>query len=111
MPDAPPRDLLDILIAARDTLSREEIRDELFIFFLAGTLHVRKTVSVADQFAGHETTATTLTWTIQELFLHPEVKERVREEVRTHGLYCGCANFPVLLLSTLSCAMKSVPLV
>lgn len=31
-----PRDLLDILIGARDSLSRSEISDELFIFFLAG---------------------------------------------------------------------------
>lgn len=34
--------------------------------------------------AGHETTASALTWAIYCLCLHPEVQTRLREELRTH---------------------------
>ncbi len=33
-------------------------------------------------FAGHETTANTLTWTFLELARHPEVQSRLRAEIR-----------------------------
>lgn len=33
--------------------------------------------------AGHETTATAMTWTVYMLCLHPEVQDRLREEVRS----------------------------
>lgn len=37
-------------------------------------------------FAGHETTATTLTWIMYELANHPEDQARVREEIRAKRL-------------------------
>lgn len=64
-PGAPPRDLLDILMAARDGLTKREIMDELFIFFLAG----------------HETTALTLTYCIHLLTANPEWQQKVIDEV------------------------------
>jgi cytochrome P450 len=62
-------DLLSRLVQARDErgdrLSAEEIRDQVLILLLAG----------------HETTATSLTCALRLLATHPEVQERVREEV------------------------------
>lgn len=62
-------DLLDALLAARDSETGEampdqEIRDELVSIF----------------FAGHETTANALTWATHLISTHPEVFRRVREE-------------------------------
>lgn len=64
-------DLLSLLMAARDAdtgdkLSDREIRDEL----------------VAIMFAGTETTASTLAWTFHELASHPDVEEKLLEEIK-----------------------------
>lgn len=69
--DAP---LVHALIAARDpetgqALSDDEIRDELIIFL----------------FAGQDTTATTLTYSLWELGRHRDVQERVAAEVAALG--------------------------
>ncbi|MFC7764044.1 cytochrome P450 [Catellatospora bangladeshensis] len=63
-------DLLSMLIQARDpeggpALTDTEIRDELLTMF----------------FAGHETSATALTWAFYELARQPEIAERLRAEV------------------------------
>lgn len=72
--DAPvgtPRDLLDRLIAARDgetgvKLSKDEVRDEVVIIFLAG----------------HDTTALALTYTWYLLSQHPAVEGRLHDELQ-----------------------------
>jgi cytochrome P450 len=63
-------DLLGALVSARDpedgtTLGDRQIRDELMTLFVAG----------------HETTASTLAWTVYLLLSHPEVYRRVEAEV------------------------------
>jgi cytochrome P450 len=62
-------DLLSMLLAARDDegrpMSDKQIRDEVITLFLAG----------------HETTATALSWTLVLLARHPEVGERLWREV------------------------------
>ncbi len=63
-------DLLSMLMNARDeetgeTMTDEELHDEILI-----TL-----------FAGHETTATLLTWTWYQLATHPEVEVQLHEEL------------------------------
>ncbi|HEU5002171.1 MAG TPA: cytochrome P450 [Actinomycetota bacterium] len=63
-------DLVNMLLRAQDPeggegLSDEEVRDQALIFLMAG----------------HETTATALTFTLHLLGLHPEVQARVHEEV------------------------------
>ncbi len=63
-------DLVSLLVGARDPetgegLSDDEIRDQAVVFLMAG----------------HETTATSLTFALHLLGLHPEVQRRVREEV------------------------------
>lgn len=66
-------DLLSALLAARDTdgsgnglgFTDAEIYDQLIAFFLAGS----------------ETAALALAWTLHLLDLHPEVEQRLREEV------------------------------
>ena len=68
--DHPPRDLLDRLIAARDSesgvqLSNDEVRDEVVIIFLAG----------------HDTTALALTYTWYLLSQHPAVEEKLHAEL------------------------------
>ena len=67
-PDGGP-DILSTLLGARDEggepMSREEIRDELMTLLVAG----------------HETTATQLSWTIERLIAQPETLERLRREV------------------------------
>ncbi|MFG1675346.1 cytochrome P450 [Micromonospora sp. NPDC049282] len=64
-----PADLLDHLLTARDEgqtrLTDAEIRDEVTTFMLAG----------------HETTATTLSWCLALLSAHPAVRDRLEHEV------------------------------
>jgi len=63
-------DILSLLLEARDEDGRPltdlELRDELMTLLLAG----------------HETTATALSWTLERLVRHPAVVERLREERR-----------------------------
>ena len=72
LPDAPPRDdVLSLLVAARDEEGRpmpdHELSDEMMTLLLAG----------------HETTATSLSWTVHHLVQHPGVVVRLREELAT----------------------------
>ncbi|XP_038050777.1 leukotriene-B4 omega-hydroxylase 3-like [Patiria miniata] len=68
-PPVSPRDFLDTLILARDTdgsgLTVKEMTDEVNTFL----------------FAGHETTATAMTWILYNLAKYPEHQSKVREEV------------------------------
>jgi cytochrome P450 len=65
-------DVLTLLLAARDEdgepMSDSELRDEMVTLLLAG----------------HETTATTLAWTLHYMLAHPAVHARVRDEVAAH---------------------------
>lgn len=68
--DSPAPDLVTMLLQARDesgqlAMSDTEIRDEVMTFFLAG----------------HETTATALTWTFYLLAKHPEYQAKIRAQV------------------------------
>jgi cytochrome P450 len=62
-------DILSLLLQARhedgEPMSDEELRDELVTLLVAG----------------HETTATSLAWSIERLVRHPEKLERLRDEV------------------------------
>ncbi|KAJ3329428.1 hypothetical protein HDU76_007923 [Blyttiomyces sp. JEL0837] len=64
-------DLMSILIKenmegeATEQLSHEEVMSQVFTFVLAG----------------HETTSTSLTWALHALSLHPEIQDRLREEL------------------------------
>jgi len=62
-------DILSLLVQARheggEPMSDEELRDELVTLLVAG----------------HETTATSLAWSIERLVRHPHKLERLREEV------------------------------
>ncbi|MBE9064411.1 cytochrome P450 [cf. Phormidesmis sp. LEGE 11477] len=69
---APERlDILSLLLAARDEegnqLSNRELRDELMTLLVAG----------------HETTATALTWAMYWIHSRPEVKKKLVEELQT----------------------------
>ena len=73
--DAPPRDLFDLMDAARDPetaegFSDEQLGDEVATMILAG----------------HETTATALFWSLYLLALDPAVQEQVAAEARAVGL-------------------------
>lgn len=64
------QDLLSLLMTAKDAdtgaeMSEKQLRDEVLITF----------------FAGHETTAQTLTWTLAMLAQHPEIERRMWEEL------------------------------
>jgi cytochrome P450 len=65
-------DIASAVIAARDAatgqgFTREELIDQLGVFFLAG----------------HETTASALTWAVYLLAMHAPTRERMRKEVAT----------------------------
>lgn len=68
--EAAPRDLLGMLMvddaAKKRALTTKELVDECKTFF----------------FAGHETTALSLTWTLLLLAVHPEWQEELREEIK-----------------------------
>ena len=70
-PSDEPRDLFDMLVAARDpetggAFSRDQLRDQLATMIVAG----------------HETTALTLFWSLYLLASAPAEQQRVAEEVR-----------------------------
>ena len=74
-PHGKPRDLFDMLLAARDpetgeAFSRAQLRDQMATMIVAG----------------HETTALTLFWSLYLLASSPAEQERVAEEVRTVDL-------------------------
>jgi cytochrome P450 len=78
-PSDKPRDLFDMLFAARDpetgaAFSREQLRDQMATMIVAG----------------HETTALTVFWSLYLLTLAPAEQERVAEEAR--GLDLGPEN-------------------
>lgn len=58
-------DVLSMLMGAGDHVSDEELRDDLMTLLVAG----------------HETTATTMAWTLERLLRHPEALRRAREDV------------------------------
>jgi cytochrome P450 len=66
-------DVLSLLVRSRyddgRAMSRAEIRDELMTLLMAG----------------HETSATTLAWSLYHLCRHPEALERLQEEIQEHG--------------------------
>ena len=73
-PDAARTDILSLLMQARDEdgqpMTEDELRDELMTMLLAG----------------HETTATALSWTFAFLLREPAVLERLHAELETtHG--------------------------
>ena len=65
----PPRDMLDLLLAAHDDdgsrLSRQQVRDQVVTFIVAG----------------HETVASALTWAWHLLASNPEASAALRDEV------------------------------
>lgn len=68
-PNAPPGDLLDALLAARDpetghAMDDEQVRDEIFALLLAG----------------HESAASALNWLWLWLGRHPEIADRIAAE-------------------------------
>lgn len=65
-------DILSIMMRARDEDGRGMSDDEL-------NSEVRTLL-----FAGHETTAVSLTWVLYALSLHPEIQQRLRDEVCAH---------------------------
>lgn len=69
--DSPPNDLLDMLLAARDEegnqLSDTQLLDEM----------------MGIVFAGHETTALTMSWASYLLATHPEIQAALQQEVDT----------------------------
>lgn len=85
--DEAPRDLLTMLIQARDEetgagMSEQQLRDEVLTIF----------------FAGHETTAQALTWTWYLLSRTPRVEQRLHDELESvlSGRLPTAADLPQL---------------
>lgn len=72
------KDLLDFMLTARDEsnlgLSDENIRDQVITFLIAG----------------HETTSNLLAWTLYELSRHPEIEQKILQEVVNLGITADC---------------------
>ncbi|KAK0462505.1 cytochrome P450 [Desarmillaria tabescens] len=70
--DKPKRDIMSLLVKAnlsenpKTRLSEEELLSQMNTIM----------------FAGHETTASTLSWTFFELARHPEIQDKLRAEIR-----------------------------
>jgi cytochrome P450/NADPH-cytochrome P450 reductase len=68
------KDLLGYMLNARDEhnlgLSDENIRDQVITFLIAG----------------HETTSNTLAWTFYELSRHPEIEQKILQEIVNLGI-------------------------
>lgn len=85
---SPPRDLLTLLLEARDeddggVMTDRQVRDELLTLFVAG----------------HETTATALAWALMLLAQHPQVYARLRAEVDALGRIPTADDLPRLPLA------------
>ncbi|KAK0506743.1 cytochrome P450 [Armillaria luteobubalina] len=79
--DETDKDVVDMLTRARSTGQMQDDEIELqFITFLI---------------AGHETTATTLSWLLYELAAHPEHQSKIREEVK-HSYHDDYDSLPFL---------------
>jgi cytochrome P450 len=72
---APPRDLFELMLAARDPETGEAFSDAQLGDQVATMI-----------LAGHETTATALFWALYLLALDPDAQERLASEVRRVGL-------------------------
>ncbi|PBK95280.1 cytochrome P450 [Armillaria gallica] len=70
--DKPKRDIMSLLVKANVS---ENLKTRLNEEELIGQMNTI-------MFAGHETTANTLSWTFLELARHPEVQDQLRAEVR-----------------------------
>ncbi|MBR8830824.1 MAG: putative cytochrome P450 137 [Chroococcopsis gigantea SAG 12.99] len=72
-PDNTSTDILSLLVSATDPegnpLTDKELRDELMTLL----------------FAGHETTATAMSWALYWTHRYPEVKEKIRAELESSG--------------------------
>ena len=72
-PDPDRTDILSLLMSARDEegnpMSDRELRDELITLL----------------FAGHETTATAMSWALYWTHCYPEIKEKILQELATLG--------------------------
>ena len=96
-------DILSMLIDARDEDGRpmtdDELRDEMLTLLVAG----------------HETTATTLAWTLHHLVSHPQwlarVTDEVREVVGTDRVQPEHADKLVLVDAAIKEAMRLTPIV
>ncbi|MCG6204682.1 cytochrome P450 [Rhodopseudomonas sp. HC1] len=71
---APPRDLFDLMVAARDPETGEAFSDDQLGDQVATMI-----------LAGHETTATALFWALYLLALDPETQNDVADEARATG--------------------------
>lgn len=73
LPDASGTDILSLLMAARDVqgqaMTAEELRDELMTLLIAG----------------HETTATAMSWALYWIHRNPEVKQKLIAEIDALG--------------------------
>jgi cytochrome P450 len=90
------KDVLSMLLGARDEegqgMTDAELRDEL-ITALA---------------AGHETTATALAWAVEQILSHPNVHDRVRDEVRGITNGSGANSEALAALPYLDATIKEV---
>lgn len=77
---APPRDLFDLMLAARDPETGAAFSDEQLVDQVATMI-----------LAGHETTATALFWALYLLALDPATQQQVAAEVRA-GPIAGMAD-------------------
>lgn len=72
-PDPARTDILSLLMSAKDEtgqpMTNQELRDELITLL----------------FAGHETTATAMSWALYWTHHHPEIKEKILAELATLG--------------------------
>lgn len=75
---APPRDLFDLMVAARDPETGDAFSDE----------HLGDQVATMI-LAGHETTATALFWSLYLLALDPATQDRLADEARTSDTIDG----------------------
>jgi hypothetical protein len=113
--DSRPRDILSLLVRANTIADpRQRLSDNEVLDRASSPLHLHAYTDVHAEIptflvAGHETTATLLSWALFQLSIHPEVQAELRAECRANPIPVDAVGNDLLDADALA-ALDHLPL-